>query len=284
MTYAIPTDIGVVDRDRNGYADRFYFGDTGGNVWRANIASTKPGGDSSTTPPTPAWNAYKLATFQTKVGSETDASRHRKFAYSPDVVAGPDGAAYDMVIVGSGDREQPFDKTVVNRLYVIKDDNSIPGTPLIETSTGMYALQPGDLDPTNGSYSLTDVTAKGWFYTLTEAGEKIVSSPVTVNGISFFNTNIPRDDCSSGLGEARIYALEVLTGQAPVYSGTDGTTYSAYKTVPGGGFLPTGVPAIVEIGGTTREVLLVGTRVTQDIGVIQLNRRVRTFWYQGIDQ
>lgn len=283
MTYGIPTDIGVVDRDRNGYADRFYFGDTGGNVWRANIASAKPDGDSSTTPPTPAWNAYKLATFQTKIGSETDASRHRKFAYSPDVVAGP-GDLYDIIMVGSGDREQPFDKTVVNRFYAIKDDNSIPGTPLTETSTGMYALQPGDLDPTNGSYTLTDVDAKGWFYTLTEPGEKIVSSPVTVNGISFFNTNIPRDDCSSGLGEARIYALEVLTGQAPVYSGTDGTTYSAYKTVPGGGFLPTGVPAIVEVGGATREVLLVGTRITQDIGVIQLNRRVRTFWYQGIDQ
>ena len=187
-------------------------------------------------------------------------------------------------MVGSGDREQPFDKTVVNRFYVFKDDNSVPATPLTETSTGMHALSAGDLNPISGSYSLADLASKGWFYTMPESGEKIVSSPVTVNGISFFNTNIPRADCSSGLGEARIYALEAMTGKAPVYSGADGTGYSAFKTVPGGGFLPTGVPALVDIGGTLREVLLVGTRVSQDIGVVQLNRRVRTFWYQGIDQ
>src|SRR5258708_27842672 len=37
MTFAIPSDIAILDRDNNGFADRLYVGDTGGNLWRADI-------------------------------------------------------------------------------------------------------------------------------------------------------------------------------------------------------------------------------------------------------
>jgi type IV pilus assembly protein PilY1 len=131
---------------------------------------------------------------------------------------------------------------------------------------------------------------KGWFYNLnssgTNSGEKVVSSPVTLNGVSYFNTNRPTPaTCGANLGEARIYALDYLSGKASVYKDSSNATLpSAFSVVKGGGYLPTGVPAVVNVGGKLREVLIVGTKVSQDIGIVQLGRRVRTYWFQGIDQ
>jgi type IV pilus assembly protein PilY1 len=293
MAYAVPADIGIIDRDRdvNHYADRLYFGDTGANVWRANIGDPDPAN----------WNLYRLASFNQPRGSETAASARRKFLYMPDVVAGPTS---DIVLVGSGDREQPFDTSVVNRFYSFendKDEMTAPAHLITDTSQSGSPLADDlvELNPSDWASGLTIAGERlGWFYTLKgitvaaggsvtyRAGEKVVSSPVTINGISYFNTNLPTPTaCGANLGEARIYALEYLTGKAPVFkNANDGSQASAFLTVPGGGYLPTGVPAVVEVGGKRREVLIAGPKVSQDIGVVQLQRRVRTYWFQGIDQ
>jgi len=55
----------------------------------------------------------------------TTAPDARKFLGAPDVVlAGPTDPAYDTILVGSGDREQPFDTTITNRFYMIKDSRT----------------------------------------------------------------------------------------------------------------------------------------------------------------
>lgn len=266
MDYAIPADVGIVDYNGDTFADRLYFGDTGANVWRANIGDHDRGN----------WTVYRLAQLNSARTGESASSARRKFLFSPDAVR---GEGYDIVLVGSGDREQPFDTSVINRFYGLKDDGTVPASPVTDADavswqevTSANVAQGVTLNPTN----------VGWFYTLSESGEKVVSAPITLNGITFFNTNIPRDACSSGLGEARIYAMNYETGKAAVY--TMAGSPSAYKVVPGGGYLPTGVPVVVNINGKLHELLLVGTKVSEDIGVVALNRRVRTYWYQTIDQ
>ena len=280
MDYAIPSDIAVIDRDFDGDADRLYVGDTGANLWRINIGDPSPAN----------WDGYKLAVLNGARSAastpaettESAASARRKFLYMPDVVAAPD---YDMIMVGSGDREQPFDTSVINRFYAIRDKNDATLAAVTDTSqasTGTFDLVRLTAADLAGGLSIP-AERRGWVYTLTNPGEKIVSSPVTLNGISYFNTNRPTPGlCAANLGEARIYALDYLTGKAPVY--TLAGVPSAYTVVKGGGYLPTGVPAVVDVGGKLREVLIVGTKVSQDIGVVQLGRRVRTYWFQGIDQ
>src|SRR5258706_6883005 len=120
MTFAIPSDIAVLDRDNNRFADRLYVGDTGGNLWRADINDTDPAN----------WTINKLASL----GFATSATKadRRKFLFQPDVVFSSDaGGLYDAVTIGSGDREHPFNgfgdtahplvDAVTNRYYMIKD-------------------------------------------------------------------------------------------------------------------------------------------------------------------
>lgn len=265
MNYAIPSDLGIVDFNNNGYADRIYFGDTGANVWVANI------GDTTLS----TWSVYKLAQLNAPRSSETAAGARRKFLYSPDVVRNGSDV---IVLIGSGDRESPFDKSVLNRMYAIKDSGTAPASAYTDTDSNWKQVS-----TSNVAAGITwDTNTIGWFYTLTEQGEKIISSPVTLNGVTFFNTNTPRSGCASGLGEARIYALNYLSGKADVF--TVNGSASAFKVVDGGGYLPTGVPAVVDVGGKLREVLIVGTKVSQDLGATQLGRRVRTYWFQKMDQ
>jgi type IV pilus assembly protein PilY1 len=114
MIYSIPADVTVINSDADSYDDRMYVGDTGGNVWRVDIADPDPAN----------WAVNMLAA----VGST------RKFLHAPDVVPGEDGSGpYDAVLIGSGDREHPFDTTVTNRFYMLKDRPIFEGAIISES-------------------------------------------------------------------------------------------------------------------------------------------------------
>src|SRR5215471_16751853 len=78
MTCAIPSDLTVIDRDRNGTADWLYAGDTCGNLWRVDIANPNIG----------SWQVNKLASVSSSTGS--DIANHRKFLFPADAVASSD--------------------------------------------------------------------------------------------------------------------------------------------------------------------------------------------------
>ena len=101
MTFSVPSDLAVVDRDGNGYSDRVYFGDTGGQLWRLDIGSSSVGD----------WKATRLFKFSTSP---------QRFLNTPDVVESPDGN-YDMIIIGSGNREKPVDTSVQNYMIFYRD-------------------------------------------------------------------------------------------------------------------------------------------------------------------
>src|SRR5688500_16150552 len=133
MTYAMPGDLAVLRNRSNtasratdigfenvpvGYLDRIYAGDTGGTVWRFDVS------DATGSPPN--FVITKLATISVPPPTRKHAAQdYRKFLFMPDVVYGVDasGAAYDAVLIGSGDREHPFDMVVHNRFYMFKDRN-----------------------------------------------------------------------------------------------------------------------------------------------------------------
>jgi type IV pilus assembly protein PilY1 len=274
MTYSMASDPAVVDRDLDGYADRIYIPDTGGQVWRVDIADPSPAN----------WTVELLASID---GSAPAGSR--KFLYPPDVVYGQDAnGPYDAVLIGSGDREHPFDTTVTNRFYMFKDRKTGP------SGVGQATITEADLfDATSNVLQTATGTAltsaqnalaagKGWMITLA-AGEKVVGGAVTVGGVTYFNTNqpasvIPAGACSN-LGVARAYAVGFAdaTAAGPLVSGQVVTLASRYTVVPGGGYLPSPVPVVLQLNGKLVQGVISGTYV-QTPASAQLNWRYRVYW------
>lgn len=258
MNYTIAADLSVINRDLDvaGYADRIYAVDTGGNVWRVNIDDADPNN----------WSVTKIASLG---GTGTSP---RKFLNAPDVVY---GRGYDAVLVGTGDREHPFDTTVGNRYYMIKDNPGLNAT---------MAAPVGDADLCDASLStvsvcLADATKKGWFRPLT-TGEKVVTTSLTLAGVTYFATNVPQsviqasqpNACSPQLGEARLYALSFDKGQAVFnFDGVAGK--DVYQVHPGGGFLPN--PTGYNVGGKIGVIFGTATPVTNPL---VLGQRTRVFW------
>lgn len=273
MSYSLPSDVTVIDRDGNGYHDRLYVGDTGGQVWRADIS----GHPSS-------WAVYKLAS-----DGDSEALADRRFLYSPDVVYGEDAnGRYDAVLVGSGARTHPFRRSVTNRFYMFKDrhtgESADPSTWQTILATSLY-------DATNDGGSVNETAladADGWYIDLLNeegnaVGEKVVSSAVTLGGTTFFSTNEPppesstADDCTKSLGTARNYEISYEDGTAANEENDE-----RFSEAVGGGFPPSPVPVIVEINNQKYEVVLSGTDASAPPGT-SMGRRNPVYWNGRID-
>jgi type IV pilus assembly protein PilY1 len=274
MTHSIPSDVTVLDRNGDGYIDRIYIGDTGGNVWRGDIH------DANFT----NWTVVRLAS----VGS-TDANNRRKFLYPPDVVYGKDGnGRYDAVLIGSGDREHPFEVSVVNRFYMFKDRetglSSTRSSPITEADlfdATSNTVQVGDA-ATIGVANASLTGSAGWMLTMA-TGEKVIGGSVTLAGTTFFNTNQPSSvasaTCGSNLGLALQYAVSYEDASATIDSGTAGLT-TADRSIrhEGGGYLPSPVPVVVNLGGRYYQAVISGTEVRMPPQA-KLESRYRFYWY-----
>ena len=259
MNWAIPADISFVDRDNDGKTDRFYAADLGGNVWRVDLEPTT-GSPAGNTPD--KWRVSKLAALGCATGSCPSGTTPRKFFFPPNVVSvGATGASgsYDVVLLGSGDREHPLKSTatgssfnVENRFYALKDSNT--GKDAASTIITEAGLFPGTSVANDGKLTSVpyDGTLSG-FYTSFATGEKAVNASTTLRGTTFFGTNKPTPpsttSCSSNLGEAKGYALNPFTG---------GLTSTVYE---GGGLPPSPTAGIVTI------VLPNGTSVKKEFCV-----------------
>lgn len=253
MKYATPSDIAFVDRDLNGLTDKFYWGDLGGNVWRADVAGSTVG----------SWTVNRVAALGCNTGECNMTSTPRKFFFPPSVLsvrpAGVSGS-YDILSLVSGDREHPLrddgnsrsSYNVNDRFFMIKDMGTTPGVTAGNTVDVTVA------NLFNATYTQWDGSANGFFINFigagwnpeTEqpdasrtvtAGEKAVNAPVAVNGQIFFATNQPRprdSTCSANLGTARAYAVNPFTGQ------------QAQNELDGGGLPPSAVTGLITITET----------------------------------
>ncbi|RST52587.1 pilus assembly protein [Variovorax sp. MHTC-1] len=280
MTYSIPADVTLVDRDFDGLIDRLYAADTGGNIWRVDLQPTGSG-DMST------WQATHLAAL-----GGSGATR-RKFFFPPDVVL---TKTYDVVLDITGDREHPLlphqATNIVNRFYMIKDTKvgmSASGwTPVRDDTSSSANLAPATLFKATNTIPY-DGSLNGFYVTLAGAGEKGVNAPTTVGGLVYFGTNQPivpsSTTCQANLGTARSYSVNFLTGA------------SSSRLFDGGGLAPSPVFGIVtvNVGGTDRQLpFLIGGGGSGADGksglgaqkpVIPIkNIRKRTYWYRETDR
>ena len=236
MQYSIPSDLAVLDTDGDGRMDRIYVGDTGGQIWRIDLATNIATGTNGSTA------GYVFAdiscTGSTRAASPpcsaTTNQNRRKFFYPPEVAPVEDAvfsstALYDLVTIVSGDREDPLDmlttnlspvqEAVHNRIYAFRDVNYPTGSPSTLPSAlidaDLYDATANDLqDPAGSNYTTALAaikTKKGWYIDLQESsnitlpngltttwiGEKGLAKTTIFEGVLNVTTFTPSNDTTA---------------------------------------------------------------------------------------
>jgi type IV pilus assembly protein PilY1 len=246
---SVPADISLLVNNA-GQVYRGYFGDVTGNVWRLDI----PSNDVS------QWKLFKFAVL----------GPNKKIFYAPDIVH---AGGYDVVLTGTGDREKPLVTTSSDSFYAVNDPDWDPAV-VPASKTAITVAQLTQLTGTTGfSSSTTGATCTGsgtsqvcvckpticygWYRTLA-TGEKVVNSPLTVAGTTYFSTNMPAPpsagSCSVNLGLARAYGFSFFGG-TPNKVQPDGTMGTP---LTGGGLPPSPVGGVVEISPGKDVAFLIG--------------------------
>ncbi|MGD8981898.1 MAG: PilC/PilY family type IV pilus protein, partial [Desulfobacterales bacterium] len=97
MNYSFPSAVLVIDENDNGFVDKVYVGDLGGQMWR--FASFV---DSIGNPLAFPNCNENIHSWKGQVFFKTDDNNSRKFFYPPSVTL---EKGFDMVFMGTGDRE-----------------------------------------------------------------------------------------------------------------------------------------------------------------------------------
>jgi type IV pilus assembly protein PilY1 len=254
MKYSFASDIRALDLNMNGgWLDRFYVGDTGGNLWRVDTTNRD----------TTQWAAEKIF-LSNSDGSDTysggyingtpDNSKGRKLFYPPSVASS--GASGDpWVCFSTGDREHPLNLAVTDRLYCIRDygqtsTDEIDESDLVDVTDNHLQEASGTVDGVTVDQQISAITGKlysrpgspvndagepdpdgkvyyGWYIRLDgkdrnangDPGEKALAEPVIFNNEVFYSTYQikmgTRANCEAGnLGWSRLYRVNLETGEA----------------------------------------------------------------------
>jgi type IV pilus assembly protein PilY1 len=237
LLHGIAAPVSTLDSDGDGFRDRVYAADTGGNIWRMDMPSTNKA----------TWKIRKFAEL-----NGGDAANDRRFFSKPDIARTyKDNKAYDAVLIGSGDRTNPLATDVTNRLYALHDlqtgpyhdadpnCNATPSEfrcimPLSEADGELYDATANTVQD-GGTASVRETAAQniydkyGWYISLEQTGEKSLSSSITLNGVSYFTSYYPNPDnsnaCVPGAGTARVYALDTQNASSVFdFTGNDTLT------------------------------------------------------------
>ena len=191
MTHALPASPTTVDTNLDGYVDKVYVGDLGGQMWVFDVSFNELTKKSDS-----LWAGKRLFNAP---GSKTE--KHNIY-YQPTVAFDKNGIPW--VYFGTGDRENPNDKNSQERFYAVKDDGK-----------GSYPLEEKDLSDITGAdkNNFDQVSAPGWYIQLAK-GDKVLAKPAVFNRLVYFTTYTyteSADLCAVG-GVSKDYIVEYLSG------------------------------------------------------------------------
>jgi type IV pilus assembly protein PilY1 len=193
MTHAFPSNINVMDTNGDGFADRMYAADMGGQVWRFDI-----------------WNRPSVQPLVTggvfaSLGgayiapSAVSRAENRRMYYAPDVapITVRGSRPFMNIAIGSGYRGHPLNDETQDRFYSIRD--YAPFSPRDQNSYNTtVAITDADLlDVTTVANAVVGDSQLGWKIRLAEnngttwRGEKVLAESTTAGGVIFFTTFTP---------------------------------------------------------------------------------------------
>lgn len=207
--YSVAGDVTVADTNGDSIFDRGYVADVRGNVYRISMSDS-----AGALRAVGSWTIKKIAS----VGG--------KIFHAPDVVVTRD---YISVLVGTGDREKPLMISTNDSFFMIKDTklSEADRTTVISKSDMTRIAR---VDESNGDVAnFVDVIdsvndAEGCYIELSTRGEKVVNTPFTIAGATYFGTNRPTPSdasCTGSRGQARTYRFPLFCGvpQSVILSG-----------------------------------------------------------------
>jgi type IV pilus assembly protein PilY1 len=281
LTDSIPSTLAAADFDGDGLTDRLVVGDTGGNVWRADLQG----------PDVSNWKLTLLAALGRHTSGAMGIISDRRFFHRPDLIPSKDGdGMFDGVVIGSGNRANPLDKggMTVNFAFMLKDRHTAAGSGVDEN---IQLLELGDVTSNclqSDSPCSVDLS-KGWRLMLEEPGEKVLATPLTVVGRTFFTTYLPQSGtgataCAPSEGAGRLYAVAFQNATSVINydtsdddpSNPDGATSKSDRSIE---LSSLGIPAEV-VSVPPNKIL----RPDLQIDTVDVNTRWRTFWYLAEDE
>jgi type IV pilus assembly protein PilY1 len=228
MAYSFASSVAVIDENGNGFSDKIYVGDLGGQMWRFSSFVDSSGNSLAF----PNCNE-NINSWIGRIFFKTDTNNARKFFHPPTVTL---EKGYDMVFMGTGDRENACcnngsfacSSKAPDIIAGVKDTHSSQTVIAGMESSGSFL--PRDLvDVTNPIAAPINLTVsqdadsngivdRGWYIRLVDGSGNAVGEKVLAEGTVFYKTfyittfTPNRDSCVPG-GEATLYALNHLTGE-----------------------------------------------------------------------
>jgi type IV pilus assembly protein PilY1 len=239
MDYSIASSVAVIDADNNGFVDKVYVGDLGGQMWRLGKFTDATG--SALDFPESDEN---IMNWTAQLVFVSDPAHDRTFYYPPGVTL---EKGYDLVFAGTGNRESPCAPTGADRIYSFKDTHdaiTLYETDLVNV-TDPAAAQP-DLDDAAGDVDANGKIDQGWYIQL-GTGEKVLAENTIFYKTLYFTTFTPNDDVCMPGGVGKLYAVEYKTGSAVLDFNNDGTIESNLDI--GGGIPSKVVMVLTDVGG-----------------------------------
>lgn len=196
MNYSFPAPPATVDLNADGYVDRVYIGDLGGQMWVFNVSFNPITKKSNS-----QWSAKRL--------TEPPASVAEKHPVYYQAAIALDEYRKPWVYYGTGDRENPTDTTnPAEFFYAVRDDDD-----------GAYPRRENQelQEISSVNTFVPNPSKKGWYLILERSSqlvEKVLAKPVVFNNIVYFTTYAYRGKATgcSVEGDARLYQLYYKTG------------------------------------------------------------------------
>ena len=297
MNFSIPARINALDISGDGYTDRLYAVDMGGQVFRFDIDNYSTGALNGNII---GGRIADLADASTAVADRVAADA-RRFYYPPDVaLINADDGPYHGLVLSSGYRAHPLDDEIHDRIYMLKDRNTSAVTDVSDYSYGASGpLKESDLHNATANLAggdgatdavrdaeLANLTAEeGWYIYLDDEdnsgswlGEKGLAEPLIIEGTAIITTYTPNlntstTSCDPQIGLGKIYFMNILDATPAFPSDLDVRSERHVELTRGG--IPPSPNVIITKGG--EPTLCVGT----ECQAAEFGLGVRkTYWYE----
>ena len=288
---SIPSDVTIVDYDDD-LADTTevaYVGDTGGVLWRIDMRSTN----------TSNWTIAPILSVGRHSG-DTDADGtsdepDRRFFHAPDAVRTTDssGSDYEAVLIGSGNRAHPKEELHTDQFYMVRDylydpnDGGIAQAAVKRTPDELADLTAFTCTTTDGDTTceadniLDNNLPNGWFIDMEASGEKVLTTPLTDSGVTFFGTYVPSGGAGGGIcepqeGSSFFYAIN-LADATPAFDFNTSEAGFERSTYSGDGIGGSPIKLNPPGGGTFVVPGNIPPDIRQSTG---LGKTSKTLWYE----
>ena len=288
MVDSFPASVSAIDTDGDKLLDRIYAADTGGVLWRIDLAGLFDHDTNSVTPDIlvqneiSVWSATKLLSVGRHVAGFVTIADDRRFFIRPDVVQSRDSIGpFDGLLIGTGDREDPNGTEVDNFFYLVKDraiNSGLPSATLLEHND-LADLTSNCLQ--DSSCSVSPDLSNGWRIELDNSGEKNLASAITAGGNVFFSTFSPTPStgaCSLSEGTGRLYVVSLQDATA-VFN-FDTTNDVGGTVLDRVDFLASGGIPVAVVPLSAGELLVQGQEAGQNIVNAGGQMNFKTYWHE----